>query len=119
MSSRLVTRLEEGTRLAAQTARHYCTQAQSELRTLLAEAKRSPKAALYTGLGFGAWGWRVAALIRHVRGRRARQNITQPSTPNLEKRSPFKAPERPFGGKHIHMISYLIPFSLHLSMSKT
>lgn len=105
--SSLVARLEERTRLAAQSARHYCTKAQGELRTVFRDATLSPKAALYTGLVIVTCIWLVIAFTRHVHARRARRNSTRPSTPNLEKRSPLRAPERPFGGKQQES---LLPF---------
>lgn len=45
--------------------------------------------------------WFVVAAIRR------RAGTTKPSTPELEKRSPFKAPPRPLGGKKpIYLLSY-------------
>ncbi|KAF2031917.1 hypothetical protein EK21DRAFT_99437 [Setomelanomma holmii] len=55
-----------------------------------------PKAALYTGLLFVTCIWLAITVTRHFRTR-TRNQITPPSTPNLEKRSPFKALDRPPG----------------------
>jgi hypothetical protein len=77
-------------------ARHHCTKAQAEFKTILNDAAIQPRAALYAGLLFVTCVWLAIAVTQHMRNRK--HNSAHPNTPNLEKRSPFKAPDRPFGG---------------------
>lgn len=79
------------------TAQVHFTKAQNSFNTTLQHANIHPKAALYAGLVLVTFIWLVATFTRHLRTR-ARNQLSPPSTPNLEKRSPFKAPERPPGG---------------------
>lgn len=102
--SSLGTRLGEHAALVARTAQHQYSKAKTELYKTFNVAKLSPKAILYTGLVFVTCIWLTLAFTRHVRNTRRKNrannsNNNEPSTPNLEKRSPFRAPDRPFGGK--------------------
>jgi hypothetical protein len=82
-------------RLAHTLHNHY-TKTLAHLTTIFAHANIQPKAALYASLLFLTCVWLLFTTTRHLRRRRSN---SQPSTPNLEKRSPFKVPERAFGGK--------------------
>lgn len=75
----------------------HCDKAQTNLNTALKHADIHPKAALYAGLLLVTCIWLSVTLTCHLRTR-ARNQVTPPDTPNLEKRSPFKAPDRPPGG---------------------
>lgn len=97
--SNVATQIGERVEVVARTARYHWSRVQSKLHTTLQNANIPPKAALYAGLLLVTCVWFVATFTRHVR--KARRDSTQPSTPNLEKRSPFKAPDRPPGGKHL------------------
>ncbi|KAG9190157.1 alpha-1,2-mannosyltransferase [Alternaria panax] len=94
----LVTHLEEQARCFARDAQHYCSTVQTQLTTSLKEANIQPKAALYAVLFFATFTWFAIALSRRLFTRR--HSTSRPSTPNLEKRSPFKAPDRPPGVWH-------------------
>ena len=97
--SDLVTRLEEHTTRLARDAQHRCTTIQTQFNTLLKDANIQPKAALYAALFFATFTWLAITLSRLLLSRR--RPTSRPSTPNLEKRSPFKAPDRPPGGMFI------------------
>jgi flagellar biosynthesis protein FlhB len=97
--STLVTQVEEHARRLARDVQHHCTNAQTHVKNVLRDANINSKAALYSVLLFVAFTYLSITIVRLVRIRR--QNTARPSTPNLEKRSPFKAPDRPFGGKQI------------------
>lgn len=99
--SDLGTRLGEHAGLVARAARHHYSNAKTELYKAFDDAKLSPKAILYTGLVFVTCIWLTLSFTRHVRNTRRKNqaNNNEPSTPNLEKRSPFRAPDRTFGGK--------------------
>ncbi|KAL6157445.1 hypothetical protein ACJQWK_06819 [Exserohilum turcicum] len=97
----LAARLEQHAGLVTRTAQHQCSKAHAALTTALEDAHVSPKAALYAGLALATCLWLLLTWIRHVRRDRTRRNsLTTPSTPNLEKTSPFRAPERPLGVWH-------------------
>ena len=97
--SDLVTRFEEHTTRLARDAQHRCISIQTQFKTLLKDANIQPKAALYAALFFATFTWLAITLSRLLLARRRR--TSRPSTPNLEKRSPFKAPDRPPGGMFI------------------
>jgi len=71
------------------------TKAKTNFGTNIRDNDFHPKAALYAVLVIITTTWLAITLTRRLRDRKG---DTPPSTPNLEKRSPFKAPERPFGG---------------------
>ncbi|CAN9411110.1 unnamed protein product [Alternaria sp. RS040] len=96
--SDLVTRLEEHTTRLARDAQHHCTTIQTQFNTLLKDANIQPKVALYAALFFATFTWLAITLSRLLLTRR--RPTSRPSTPNLEKRSPFKAPDRPPGVWH-------------------
>jgi hypothetical protein len=76
------------------TAHTQFIAAQVHFTTVFQRPDVRPKAALYTVLLLVTLFWLATTLTCYFRARR----LTPPNTPNLEKRSPFKAPERPFGG---------------------
>ncbi|KAF1832426.1 hypothetical protein BDW02DRAFT_554848 [Decorospora gaudefroyi] len=78
----------------ARTAQHHCTKAHSKLNTTLKNTGIQPKAALYAFLLFITFIWLIITITRYLR---AHKQNSRPNTPNLEKRSAFKAPERPLG----------------------
>lgn len=105
-------RLAEHVDQLDRTVRHHCSNAKVNLTVLnksVQDSNIEPKAILYAALLFGVCVWLAVTFTRHIRQRR-RQALTPPSTPNLEKRSPFKAPDRPPGGTEppiIHLIHHL------------
>jgi hypothetical protein len=87
-----------------QAVHHHCHNLQTQygkvqgnLSTGLRNNDVHPKAALYAVLVVVTTIWLAIATGRRLRAR-IRKRDTPPSTPNLEKRSPFKAPDRPPGG---------------------
>ena len=116
--SDLVTRFEEHTTRLARDAQHRCISIQTQFKTLLKDANIQPKAALYAALFFATFTWLAITLSRLLLTRR--HPTSQPSTPNLEKRSPFKAPDRPPGGMFIpikSMSQYSIATSLRCHLN--
>ncbi|KAH7080650.1 Alg9-like mannosyltransferase family-domain-containing protein [Paraphoma chrysanthemicola] len=76
--------------------RQHCHTAKFHLDPVLKHVNVHPKAALYASLLLFTCTWLLVTVTRRLRTR-ARSRITPPNTPNLEKRSPFKAPDRPPG----------------------
>ncbi|KAI4931429.1 hypothetical protein J4E85_004022 [Alternaria conjuncta] len=91
----LITDLDEHARRLARDMQQHCTIAQARLNNVLKQTDIQPKAALYSLLLFAAFTYLTIAVTNLIRARR--QNNPRPSTPNLEKRSPFKTPDRPPG----------------------
>ena len=97
----LASHAAEHARYLARAARQHCTNLQSKLaktapRLRVSRVKVPPKALWYTGLLIITCLWLLVALTRWIRNRR--RSTSRPSTPNLEKPTPFKAPERAPGG---------------------
>ncbi|KAI4942334.1 hypothetical protein J4E86_010136 [Alternaria arbusti] len=91
----LITDLDEHARRLARDIQQHCTNAQTRLNNVLKQTDIQPKAALYSLLLFAAFTYFTIAVTNLIRARRL--TSSRPSTPNLEKRSPFKAPDRPPG----------------------
>lgn len=96
--SAIIPRVMEHTRHVARIVQHHCGKVQEKLDRTLQIANTQPKAVLYSGLLAIVCVWFCVTIARRIRYRK-RQFITPPSTPNLEKRTLFKAPDRPPGGK--------------------
>lgn len=79
------------------TVQHQCHTALASLQRTWEDRSARPKLLLYVGLTILASLWLGATLILRLRTRQ-RQLEKPPSTPDLEKRSPFKATERKPGG---------------------
>jgi hypothetical protein len=97
----LTVRFARGTELLLQNLRHYCSTAQARFivaqvyfTTAFQRADIRPKAALYTFILLAILLWLAITLACHLH----QPQLTPLNTPNLEKRSPFQTPERPFGG---------------------
>jgi len=91
----LINDLDGHARRLARDIQQHCTNAQTRLNNILKQTDIQPKAALYSLLLFAAFTYFIVAVTNLIRARR--QNNPRPSTPNLEKRSPFKTPDRPPG----------------------
>lgn len=74
--------------------RHNCNVA--KLNTTYRKANLDERSLLYGAFLGVTLVWVISVVTRQIRARNA--NI-QPGTPDLEKRSPFRAPEREPGGK--------------------
>lgn len=95
--SSLVLQITDGVEELQQTIQHHFIKAQAMINGTLQLAKVQPDVAIYAGLSLATCVWLFIAVTSRLR-KRIRQNITPPGTPNGEKRSQFKAPERPLGG---------------------
>ncbi|KAI4671459.1 uncharacterized protein J4E88_009124 [Alternaria novae-zelandiae] len=91
----LINDLDEHAGRLARDIQQHCTNAQTRLNNVLKQTDIQPKAALYSLLLFAAFTYFTIAATNLIRARR--QNNPRPSTPNLEKRGPFKTPDRPPG----------------------
>ncbi|KAI4622354.1 hypothetical protein J4E83_005097 [Alternaria metachromatica] len=91
----LITDLDEHARRLARDIQQHYTYAQTRLNNALKQTDIQPKAALYSFLLFALFTYFTIAVTNLIRARR--QNNPRPSTPNLEKRSPFKTADRPPG----------------------
>ncbi|KAI4678669.1 uncharacterized protein J4E84_008487 [Alternaria hordeiaustralica] len=91
----LINDLDGHARRLARDIQQHCTNAQTRLNNILKQTDIQPKAALYSLLLFAAFTYFTIAVTNLIRARR--QNNPRPSTPNLEKRGPFKTPDRPPG----------------------
>ncbi|KAI4710377.1 hypothetical protein J4E89_004832 [Alternaria sp. Ai002NY15] len=91
----LITDLDEHARRLARDIQQHCTAAQNHLTSLLQNTNTQPKAALYSLLLFALFTYLAITLYTLLRARHP--TPSRPSTPNLEKRGPFKAPDRPPG----------------------
>jgi hypothetical protein len=103
LSARFVEQVEQ----LHQTIQHHChtaqtqlSKAQAGLNTAVHDLDIHPKVAIYSGLFIVTIFW-VASAITHQLRNRLRNRDASPNTPNLEKRSPFRAPDRPPGGTEI------------------
>lgn len=93
----LTPRFAEHAEQLNRAVRHHCTKAQTKLDQVMQHSDVHPRIILYAGLALVTCVWLAITVTHRIRPRK-RQSITPPSTPNLEKRSPFKAPDRPPGG---------------------
>ncbi|KAF1939583.1 hypothetical protein EJ02DRAFT_504697 [Clathrospora elynae] len=94
--STLGPRFAEHARHLARTARHHCINVQAKINTAIQHVDINPKAALYAGLLFMTCVWLAITITNRMRHGK-RNSTTRPNTPNLERRTPFKAAERPPG----------------------
>jgi hypothetical protein len=102
-----VEQLHHNVRVHCSTAQTHLIKAQTNLTNILQNANIPLKAVLYAILILITSTWLAITFIR-----RRRSCLTPPNTPNLEKRSPFRAPDRPPGG----MSNQSIPSDHHLHL---
>lgn len=69
------------------------------LNATLEEANIDPQHLLYGLFAFITICWALSVGVRRLR---SKKEATRPNTPDLEKRSPFKAPAREPGGRVAH-----------------
>lgn len=93
----LSTRSSQHAVLVVEVVRHQCHTALAMLHTALRDKAYQPRHILYIVLAGLTSVWLAASLLSRARYQ-TRQSTTRPSTPNLEKRSPFKAADRKSGG---------------------
>ena len=91
----LITNANEHARRLARDIQQHSTDAQTRLNNVLKQTDIQPKAALYSLLLFALFTYLAITLYALLRARRP--TPSRPSTPNLEKRGPFKTPDRPLG----------------------
>jgi hypothetical protein len=102
--SHLYPRIEQSVEEIHHWVRRNCATAQTKLDATLRQANTSlnaagikPKHLLYGVLAVLTLAWATSVLVRRIFARKGR--VSRPSSPDLEKRSPFKAPPREPGGK--------------------
>jgi|SRR5690242_1421889 len=74
-----------------------CNTVSANFQRIWEDKSTGTKSKVYTGIVILASVWLAATLVFRLRSRQRRLN-TIPSTPDLEKRSPFRAIERKPGG---------------------
>jgi hypothetical protein len=110
--SALIVHAEEHVRRLARDAQHHYTNAHTKLNNLLQNTTIQPKPTLYSLLFLATFIWLAITTTRLLRTRRP--TTSRPNTPNLEKRTLGKAPERPFGGTSTYPSFASIPSPLSL-----
>jgi hypothetical protein len=118
-------RLEQNLHHANLWVRHNCNTAYAKLyeamkskglerklqslNLALEDANIDPQHLLYGFFAFLAFWWAVSAGVRRLK---SRKQVTRPRTPDLEKRSPFKAPAREPGGTLPNPYPFSLPDNL-------
>ena len=104
MSSHRYPRVEHSVNEVQHWVRRHCATAQAKLdatlqqaNTTMQESDLEPKHLLYSVLALLTLAWTTSVLARRLFARKT--PVSRPNTPDLEKRSPFKAPAREPGGK--------------------
>jgi hypothetical protein len=88
---------------AIEAVHHQCHTVLAKFNTALQNETVRPRHTIYIALVGIMSMWLVLSFITRLRPR-MRQSTTRPSTPNLEKRSPFKTVDREPGGTlHAHL----------------
>jgi hypothetical protein len=96
-----------------ETVQHQCHTIRTKLNIAWQDTNTRPKFTIYVGLAIVTILWLAVTVLHWLRNRK-RQTSTRPSTPNLEKHSPFKATKRTPGGTtpHPHTSVPLLTLSL-------
>jgi hypothetical protein len=100
----LLSRFEREAEEIQDWVRHNCNVA--KLNTTYRKANLDERSLLYGALVGVAFVWVVSVVTRGIRARKANN---RPSTPDIEKRSPFRAQEREPGGNW-HPLRSRLPF---------
>jgi hypothetical protein len=95
--SALLSRSSRHAEQAIEAVHQQCHTALTKLHTAPQNGTIRPRHILYIALAGLTSVWLALNFITRLR-RRTRQSTMRPSTPNLEKRSPFKAADREPGG---------------------
>lgn len=99
--STLLARSRQHAEQAINAVQYWCHTAFANVHTAWRDEDLRPRRVLYVALAVVASVWLAVKLLLQLRNR-TRQSTTPPSTPNLEKRSPFRAAERKPGGIASH-----------------
>ena len=104
--SALTARNQKHTERLVNIVQQQCYTAHARLQTAWHDEHTRKKLTLYAGLAVMTSVWLAVTLTRRLRTRK-RQLTTPPSTPNLERRSPFQAPERKPGGISSRLLAFM------------
>ena len=116
--SALLARSSQDVGLATEAVHRQCHRALAMLHTALQDKIIRPKHILYVALAGLTSVWLALNFISRFRNR-TRQSTTRPSTPNLEKRSMFKAADREPGGMLYAHLSLLPEHCKYLLLTLT